>query len=253
MASKPRRAYAGKRKEECIALMREGLLMSDFSLTRTTTVEGAAAERPAALGKVLGLLTFAFAFTAGGVAVAPSMGPAAVLVSLVGGLGTLLALLRFKQESPINLGLLYAFATFEGMALGRVLDTYVAVGLGAVVLHAAAATVLVTLGAGVYGVTTGRDLSGLGNVLLLGLVGVLVAMLVGALLQASIWSLVVAGVSAALFTAYIAYDVNQAVMSREATEGDEILLAVNVYLDILNLFLNLVRVLAEIASSLGDD
>src|SRR5438132_12922935 len=113
-------------------------------------------DRPAVLGKVLGLLGFAFLFTAGGAVVGRTLGPGAFLLAVIGSFGTLIALQFLRERSPLNLGLLYAFATFEGMLLGLILDAYVASGLGSVVMNAAAATAAVTLGAGTYGYTTKR-------------------------------------------------------------------------------------------------
>src|SRR5438132_13731037 len=117
------------------------------------------ADRPAMLGKVMGLVGFAFLFTAGGAVIGRSLGPGAFLLSIIGSFGTLIALQFLRERSPLNLGLLYAFATFEALALGLILDAYVAQGLGGVVLNAAGTTAAVTLAAGAYGYTTKRDLS----------------------------------------------------------------------------------------------
>lgn len=58
---------------------------------------------------------------------------------------------------------------------------------------------------------------------------------------------VVSAVSALLFTAFIAYDLNRAAKAGRVSEGDLLLLAADVYLDLLNLFLNLLSLLG------GDD
>ncbi|MCA1645528.1 MAG: hypothetical protein LC797_08710, partial [Chloroflexi bacterium] len=81
---------------------------------------GISADQSAVLGKVMGLLGFAFLFTAGGAVVGRALGPGAFLLSIIGGFGTLIALQFLRDRSPLNLGLLYAFATFEGMALGLI-------------------------------------------------------------------------------------------------------------------------------------
>src|SRR6266851_1209943 len=82
------------------------------------------ADRPAVLGKVMGLLGFACLFTAGGAVIGRTLGPGAFLLSIVGSFGTLIALQFLRDRSPFNLGLLYAFATFEGMALGLAVSVY---------------------------------------------------------------------------------------------------------------------------------
>src|SRR5438270_11733124 len=145
--------------------------------------DAALADRPAILGKVMGLLGFAFVFTAGGAVIGRELGPGAVLLSIIGSFGTLIALQFLRERSPLNLGLLYGFATFEGMLLGLILEAYVAQGLGGVVLNAASTTAAVTLAAGAYGYTTKRDLSGLRGILFVGLLGVIVASVVGIFVQ----------------------------------------------------------------------
>src|SRR5215471_2370296 len=85
----------------------------------------ALASRSTVLGKVLGLLGFAFVFTAGGAVIGRSLGPGAFFISLIGSFGTLIALQFLRERAPLNLLLLYSFATFEGMLLGMILDLYI--------------------------------------------------------------------------------------------------------------------------------
>src|SRR5258707_9751912 len=118
---------------------------------------------PAVLGKVMGLVGFAFVFTAGGAVIGRTLGPGAFFLSIIGSFGTLIALQFLRERSPLNLALLYAFATFEGMALGLILEAYVAQGLGGAVFNAAATTAAVTLAAGAHRDTTKRDLSWVGG------------------------------------------------------------------------------------------
>jgi modulator of FtsH protease len=201
----------------------------------------AVTDQPALLGKVLGLLGFAALFTAGGAVIGVSLGPAAFLLSIIGSFATIIALQFAKDKSPLNLGLLYGFATFEGMALGLILESYVARGLSGVVLNAAATTAAVTLAAGAYGYTTKRDLTGLGGILFVGLIGVVVASVVGIFVQLPLLYIIISAVAAVLFTGFLVFDLNRVAKSRGATEGTAILLAVSVYLDIFNLFLALLR------------
>jgi len=209
----------------------------------------ALADRPAVLGKVMGLLGFAFLFTAGGAVIGPALGPGAFLLSIVGSFGTLIALQFLRERSPLNLALLYGFATFEGMALGLILEAYIARGLGGAVFNAAATTAAVTLAAGAYGYTTKRDLSGLGGILLVGLIGVVVASVVGIFVQLPLLYIGISAVAAVLFTGFIVFDLNRVANSRGATEGQAVLLAVSVYLDIFNLFLALLRLFGFAGSS----
>ena len=199
------------------------------------------AQAPAVLATVLGLLGFASLFTAGGALIAPLLGPSAFLISIVGSFGTLIALFFARERAPLNLGLLYAFATLEGLALGLILELYIANGLGAVVLNAALTTAAVTFAAGAYGYTTKRDLSALGGILFIGLIGVIVASIVGFFVQLPFLQVGISAVAAVLFSGFLVYDLNRIAQSRGASQGEAILLAVSVYLDIFNLFLALLQ------------
>jgi modulator of FtsH protease len=211
------------------------------------------ADRPAVLGRVLGLLGFAFLFTAGGAVIGRNLGPGGFVLAVVGSFGTLIALQFLRERSPINLGLLYAFATFEGILLGLILDAYIARGLGEVVLDAAGTTAAVALGAGAYGYTTKRDLSGMAGFLFIGLIGVIVASLVGIFVQMPLLYIGISAVAAVLFTGFLMFDLNRVAKARGATEGQAILLAVSVYLDIVNLFLALLRLFGFAAGSSRND
>jgi modulator of FtsH protease len=210
-------------------------------------------QRSAILGKVLGLLGFAFVFTAGGALIGRSLGPGAFLVSMVGSFGTLIALQFLRERSPLNLALLYGFATFEGMLLGLILDAYIRGGMGAVVVNAALTTAAVALAAGVYGYTTKRDLSSMGGILFIGLLGVIVASIVGLFVHATLLYIGISAVAAVLFTGFLVYDLNRVAAMRGASEGTAILLAVRVYLDIVNLFLALLRLFGFAAGGTSRD
>src|SRR5947208_2334105 len=59
----------------------------------------------------------------------------------------------------------------------------------------------------------------------------------------------ISAVAAVLFTGFLVFDLNRVANSRGATEGQAILLAVSVYLDIFNLFLALLRLFGFAGSS----
>jgi len=208
-------------------------------------------QRSAILGKVLGLLGFAFLFTAGGAVIGRSLGPGAFFISLIGSFGTLIALQFLRERSPLNLALLYGFATFEGMLLGLILDAYIASGMGGVVMSAGVTTAAVALAAGAYGYTTKRDLSGMGGFLFIGLLGVIIASVVGIFIQLPLLYVGISAVAAVLFTGFLVFDLNRVAAMRGATEGTVILMAVRVYLDIVNLFLALLRLFGFAAGGVG--
>jgi len=210
-----------------------------------------ATKRGTVLGKVLGLLTFSFLFTALGVLVGSSIGPGDFLLSIVGTFGCLIALSFLRERSPINLILLYAFSTFEGLLIAPLLDGYIAQGMGALVLNAAVATAGVTFLGAAYGYTTKRDISGIGGILFVGLLGVIIASVVGLFLQLPGLYLIISAVCVVLFTGFIVYDFNRMANLRGATEGQAIMLAVSVYLDMFNIFISLLNIMGFMSGGSG--
>jgi len=212
-------------------------------MQRYDTYYPQAGVRGDALGKVLGLLGVAAIFTAAGALTAPALGRAGFFLGLIGGLGCLLVLNFVKERAPLNLILLFAFATFEGLLLGGILEVYLAAGLGMLVLNAAAATGLVTLIAGGYGYTTKRDLTGLGSVLFIGLLVLIGASIIGLFLHLAALQIAIAAGGALLFTGFLVFDLNRVARAGQVSQGDTILMAVSVYLDVVNLFLFLLQLL----------
>jgi modulator of FtsH protease len=203
-----------------------------------------AAREQGTLARVMGLLGLAAVFTAVGALFGPALGQIGFWVALIGGLIIIIALRAARDVAPLNLILLIVFATLEGVVLGQVLELYISAGLSLIVFQAAAATAVAALTAGVVGYSTKRDLSNLGGFLFGALVIVVVASLVGLFIQAPLLWTVISAVSAILFTAFLVYDLNRVARIQGASEGQAIMLAVSVYLDIYNLFLDLLTLLS---------
>ncbi len=206
---------------------------------------GAGAVEPSTLARVLGYLGLTMAFTALGAVFGPSVGGLGVLLGWIGSLVCLIALQFLRDRAPLNLLLLFGFGLLLGLGLGETLAVYVAAGMGEVVLAAAGTTAAITLAAGAIGYTTKRDLTGLGGVLFLALIGVLIATVIGIFFRFPLYWIVVSAISALLFTGFIVYDLNRIARAGRVSQGDAILLAVSVFLDIVNLFLSLLRLFSS--------
>ncbi|HLG73127.1 MAG TPA: Bax inhibitor-1/YccA family protein [Chloroflexota bacterium] len=202
------------------------------------------AQRGTLLGKVLGLLAFAFVFTCFGVAIGSRLGPGSYLIGVIGSLVLVFALMALREKSPINLILLYAFATFEGLLIGPLLDAFLAQGMGNIVLNAAAGTAGITAVAGMYGYTTKRDLSGIGGILFVGLIGIIITSLIGLFLHLPALYVIISMAVVAVFSGFIVYDMNRLARTKFATEGDAIMFAVGLYLDMVNIFVALLQLLS---------
>ncbi len=191
-------------------------------------------------GQVFGLLGFSFVFTAAGAFLAPRF-PSVTPFAGIAGLVILLVLGFVRGLAPtLRLGLFYLFSVLQGFVLSTVLRGYVAAGQGDIVVLAAAVTAGTLAVLGGYGWTTKRELSGLGGYLFIGLIGVLIAGIVNIFVRAPLFSVVVAGATAIVFSGYTAVHFQQL----RRNQGEPIGLALAIYLDILNLFWAILRLLS---------
>jgi len=213
------------------------------------------AQRGTIAGQVMGLLAFSLLFTAGGYLVGRALGPAGMIIGVVGSLITVfaLSLARTKMSSGVALGIFYLFSVFEGMTLGLIIDSYLTRGMGMVVVNAAATTAGLVLMLSAYAWTTKRDLSGMGAYLMAGLIAVLLASLVMVVLSLfgvpmGIFGFLLSVVTAVLFSGFVMYDM-QRLRNAQAGLDDPIMLAISIYLSIFNLFLAILRIFGYLSSS----
>ena len=118
-----------------------------------------------------------------------------------------------------------------GSASGQVKNT---------IYEALALTGVLTVGLGTFAWTTKRNLSFLGPILFIGLLVVVVASIFSIFFSTGPLSFIIALVSVGLFSGFIVYDI-QRIKFTENTMSAAILLTISIYLDILNLFLSLLR------------
>ena len=201
------------------------------------------------LSAVFGLLGLSALFTAGGALVSIAVGGGVYLIGLIGMFVTLIALQFLRERTPINLILTFAFATLVGFMLGAILEAYIAAGLGNLVLSAAAATGAVATVAGFVGYTTKRNLTRLGPALFIALIALLVAIVIGFFVHLALLQMVISAAGAVIFTLFLVFDLNRVARTEAPSQGTVIMLAVSVYLDILNLFLFLLSLLGMTSGS----
>jgi len=98
-----------------------------------------------------------------------------------------------------------------------------------------------------WGYSTKRDLTGFGHFLLMGLVGIVLASIINIFLQSSGLQFAVSVLGVLLFTGMTAYDTQQAKYMYQANAGTEstsklaTFMALQLYMDFINLFLYLLR------------
>ncbi|KAJ7987989.1 hypothetical protein DPEC_G00318970 [Dallia pectoralis] len=163
--------------------------------------------------------------------------PAVVLLSAVGSLVLIVALAIYRHQHPINLYLLAAFTLLEAISVATAVTFYEY----GIVLQAFFLTAAVFLGLTAYTFQSKRDFSKLGAGLFAGLWILVIAGFIKLFFQNDTLELVFACAGALLFCLFIIYDTH--VLMHQLSPEEHVLASINLYLDIVNLFLHILRML----------
>jgi FtsH-binding integral membrane protein len=215
--------------------------MSSFP-TGNVRIESQERVASGLLAKVFGLLAFTMAFAAAGGVVGSRLPSSAILPMFFVQLGLIIAVQRFREKEGVNFILLYAFAFASGLMLGPILAAYVSDGLGTAVLQAAGVTGVTTAAMGAFALTTKRDLSGLAPYLFVGVIALLAAMILNIFVGGATAYMAISWVGAMLFCGFLAYDI-QKVRYAPDTMGSAVMIALSIYLDVVNLFMFVLRII----------
>ena len=142
----------------------------------------------------------------------------------------------------------WVYAALMGIGLAPLFLIYTATSVAQVFFVTSA-----TFGAmSLWGYTTKRDLTGWGSFLFMGLIGIIIASVVNIFLGSGTMSLVISIIGVIVFTGLTAYDTQKIKESYdvvghdgELTSKGAIMGALNLYLDFINLFIMLLRLLGD--------
>jgi FtsH-binding integral membrane protein len=137
----------------------------------------------------------------------------------------------------------WAFAAIMGLSLSSIFMVYTDASIAKVFFITAA-----TFGAmSLYGYTTKRDLTGIGNFLIMGLIGLVIASIVNIFLQSGPLDFAISAIGVLIFVGLTAYDTQKIKESYSESYGADVLAkgaimgALSLYLDFINLFMMLLR------------
>ena len=148
---------------------------------------------------------------------------------------------RVKHTPGVNLAVLFAFTFITGLTIAPLLTSIFAMPGGAsIVGQAFLMTSIAFGGISMFAMTTKKDFSFMGKFLLIALIIVIVAGISNIFIQSSMVQLVIASVSALLFSAFILFD-TQNIIKGEYDSPVEA--ALSLYLDFFNLFVSLLQIL----------
>jgi modulator of FtsH protease len=187
---------------------------------------------PTVLGAWLGV-AFKFTLFAGHPALAMMLFLAIAFGFMIG--------IEKTKNSAAGVGLLLAFTFFMGLMLSRMLGVVLGLANGASLIAMAFGGTAVIFGAmAAIGTATKRDLSGLGKFLFIGVILLLVASFANIFLHIPAMMVALSVIAIAIFSAFILYDVNRVVTGGET---NYVTAALAIYLDIYNVFANLLALL----------
>ncbi|CYW76578.1 Bax inhibitor-1/YccA family protein [Streptococcus suis] len=147
------------------------------------------------------------------------------------------------KNSPMALPMFLAYSVTNGITISMILMFYTS---ETVVLAFVSAALMFVIMA-VIGMTTKKDLSGMAQALRAALWGIIIASVINIFLRSSGLSFMMSIISVLVFSGLIAYD-NQRIRNVfEQTGGNVgqgwvVSMALQLYLDFINLFLNLLRI-----------
>lgn len=151
-----------------------------------------------------------------------------------------------RKNTPAALPLFLTYSALNGFTLSFIIAQYA----GTTVVSAFVSSAVVFFIMALFGLKTKKDLSGFSKAIMAALIGIIVASLVNLFIGSSLMSYGISILSVLIFSGLIAYD-NQMIKrvytstGGQVQDGWAISMALSLYLDFINLFLNLLRIFAR--------
>ena len=186
-------------------------------------------------------LTLAFSALTATFSVAIGISPGVSLLLMITGF-VLLFVVHKMADSAKGLPAIFAFTGVWGASIGPMLSFYLAMDNGpTMVLQALAGTALVFFSLSVYALNSKKDFSYLGGFLMTGLIIAVVAMIANIFLAIPVLSLTLSAVVVMIMAGFILFDTSRII---NGGETNYIRATVGLYLNIFNLFIHLLHLIA---------
>ena len=195
-------------------------------------------ERMAFLKKVYGLLTVSLLVAIVGANIGQSLNPGLMLPLFIVEIAMVFVAMAVRRKPVWNLVALFAFTGLSGLTLGPVMLVYDA----AVIQEAMVLTAVIFASLTMYVIISRKDFSFLSGFLITGLVVVIIGSLLNVFLfQSPMGEFVISAAGVLLFSGFILYDTSNILRNYEIE--DYTAATLSLYLDVINLFLMLLRLL----------
>ena len=186
-------------------------------------------------------MTLLFSAVTAGISMAIGLPHGAALILTLVGFGLLFVVNRMADTSK-GLLAIFAFTGVMGASLGPMLNYYLSMPGGpALVMQALGGTGLVFFALSAYALTTRKDFSYMGGFLMVGLLVAIVAMIANIFLNIPALSLTISAAIVMIMSGLILFDTSRII---NGGETNYIRATVGLYLNIYNLFIHLLNLIA---------
>jgi FtsH-binding integral membrane protein len=135
---------------------------------------------------------------------------------------------------------LYSFAALMGLSMATIFAIFT---MGSIVSAFMGAAILFAVMSG-YGYFTKQSLDSMGKFMLVGLIAIIIASIVNIFIGSTVMQMVISALAIIIFLGLTAYDtqkIREAVSVSGDTGREEVMGALTLYMDFINLFINLLQ------------
>jgi len=144
-----------------------------------------------------------------------------------------------KMSKSTLTAFLHGFAALMGLSFSAIFVVYTATSIFSAFMSAAVLFAVMSF----YGYFTKRDLTSMGQFMFVGLIAIIIASIINIFIGSSVMTMVISAVAIVIFLGLTAYD-TQNIRNMVTMENDgklEVLGALTLYMDFINIFLNLLQ------------
>ncbi len=166
------------------------------------------------------------------------------LVASFGAMGLIWFVLPKTANSAAGIGVVFAITGLLGLGLGPMLNHYMHMSNGSqLIMTALGGTGIIFLALSGYALTTRRDFSFMGGMLVVGMVLVLITALANIFMEIPALSLALSAAIILIMSGFILYDTSRII---NGGERNYIMATVGLYLSLYNIFVNLLSLLGAL-------
>ncbi|WNC70561.1 Bax inhibitor-1/YccA family protein [Thalassotalea psychrophila] len=191
-------------------------------------------------------MTLAFSAVTAGISMAMGLSHIAALVMTLAAFG-LLFVVHKKADQASGIYWIFGFTGLMGASLGPMLNMYASMpGGGALIMQALGGTALIFFGLSAYALTSKKDFSFMGGFLMVGLLVAVVAIIANIFLAIPALSLAISAGIILIMSGLILFDTSRII---HGGETNYIRATVSLYLNIYNIFVHLLHLLAVLSGN----